>query len=281
MKRRTVISGLTASIAAPALIGLKSAQALAIKLDPTNPHDVHLIHRKLAYSMSADPSFMWLKATRYGVVDSKAIPFWDMHMGQAYTTKTLEKDDYEVTLWSAIFYTDVKTGKLLERFANPVTGKQVDVRYATPRVTKRLYTMQGEEREPINRPEMNITRSTDVGPAWIENDLVWVRGDTSTRMDPKEAGKARMSQVNDWSTYSGSLKGVADSKNVNPRSNWIFNDINTWPAWLEMGDQPGNYISRGLGQKEFAFKDMPAVWREMLAAQYPDYAKDPIAPLKA
>ncbi len=280
MKRRTLLSTMTAGIAAPALIGLKTASAVPLKLDPNNPDDVHLIHRKLAYSMSSKPAFMWLRATRCGVVDSKVIPFWDMHMGQAFITNDLPDHAYEVILWSAIFYTDVKTGKFMERFANPLTGKDVDIRYTAPRVTKRMYTMRGEEREPINRPEMNITRSTDVGPAWIENDLVWVRGDTSTRMDPKEPGKGRMSQVNDWSTYSGRLSEVADPKNVNPRANWIFNDINTWPAWLEMGDQPGNYISRGLGQNELKFENMPAVWRKMLADQYPGYAKDPIAPLK-
>ncbi|MBL8629562.1 MAG: DUF1838 family protein [Rhodospirillaceae bacterium] len=251
-----------------------------LKLDPNNPEHVHLIHRKLAYCMPGAPAFMWLKATRYGVVDSRVIPFWDMHVGQAFATRDLDDGAYEVTIWTAIFYTDVSTGKFMERFANPLTNKVVDVRYNAPRVGKRTYTQHGEEREPINRPEMNIMRATGVGPAWIENGLIWVRGDTSTRMEPKDPGKAKLSQVNDWSTYTGRLSDVADPKNLNPRANWIFNDINTWPAWLEMGDQPGNYVSRGIGQKERDFDAMPEVWRKMLAEQYPGYAKDPVAPLK-
>jgi hypothetical protein len=278
MERRTALK--VFGIGAPALVGLRKAGAAPLKLDPNNPEHVHLTHRKLAYSMSDAPTFMWLRATRSGLVDSKVYPFWDMNMGQAFTTKDLGNGDYEITLWSAIFYTDIKTGKFLERFVNPFTGKEVQIRYTAPRVTKRKYTHRGEERDPINRPEMTITRVLDVGPAWVENDTIWVRGDTSTRMEPKDPATAKLSQVNDWSTYMGRLSDVADPENLNPKSTWIFNDINTWPAWLEMADLPGNYVSRGLGQKETTFAAMPASWRKMLAEQYPGYAKDPIAPLK-
>ncbi|MBL8643074.1 MAG: DUF1838 family protein [Rhodospirillaceae bacterium] len=285
MKRRTALGVVGAGVVGPALMGFKSVGAAALKLDPQNPDHVMLIHRKLAYSMAADPAFMWLKATRYGLVDSKLTPFWDMHVGQAFATKDLPREKYpeggyEVTMWAGIFYTDIATGKFLDHFHNPFTGKTVAIRYNPPRVVKRVYRNLVEEREPLNRPEMNITRTTGVGPAWIENDMVWVRGDTATRMEPREPEKARMSQVNDWSTYSGRLSEVADPQNPNPRANWIFNDINTWPAWLEMGDQPGNYVSRGLGQNELKFENMPSAWRKMLAEQYPGYAKDPVAPLK-
>jgi len=278
MKRRSALGLLGAGIAAPAIIG--RASAAPIKLDPANPDHVMLIHRKLCFSMDATPTFVWLRATRYGLVDSRFTPFWEMHVGQAFTTKDLPGGDYEVTSWSAIFYTDIATGKFIETFNNPFTGKQVAIRYGAPRASKRLHTKTGEEREPMNRPEMNVTMNTDIGPAWIEGDAVWVRGDTGVRLEPKEPGKARMSQVNDWSTFYGATKDVADPDVKNPASTWIFNDVNTWASWLEMGDQPGNYVSRGLGQKEFAFDDMPATWRKILAERHPDFAKDPIGALK-
>lgn len=277
LKRRTALS----LLAAPALVGLKSAHAAPLNLDPTNPDHVMLMHRKLCFSADSTPTFMWLRATRMGVVDSKVYPFWEMHVGEAFMTTDLPDGNYEVSIWTAIFYTDIETGKFLETFKNPFTGKTLSVRYNAPRVSKRLQTKTGEEREPIDRPDMTVTRSTKIGPAWIEGDTAWVRGDTSTRLEPKDPERGgRLTQVNDWSTYYGATKNVADPDNKNPPSTWIFNDFNTWSTWLEMGDQPGNYVSRGLGRKAFTFDDMPRDWKKMLADQHPSFAKDPVAPLK-
>lgn len=280
MKRRSALGLLAGSMAAPAILKRAEAKSAPIKLDPANPDHVKLIHRKLCFSMDSTPTFVWLRATRFGLVDSRVTPFWEMHVGQAFTTRDLADGNYEVATWSAIFYTDVNTGRFIEIFRNPYTGKEVAIRYNAPRVTKRLHTNAGEEREPMNRPEMNVTMATDIGPAWIEGDAIWVRGDTNVRLEPKDPKMARLSQVNDWSTFYGALKDVADPDNKNPASTWIFNDINTWPAWLEMGEQPGNYVSRGLGQKEYSFDAMPAQWRTLLAQRYPDVAKDPIGALK-
>ncbi len=279
MKRRMALGLLGASAVAPAIIG-KAAQAAPLNLDPANPDHVKLIHRKLCFSMDTTPTFMWLRATRFGLVDSRFIPFWEMHVGQAFSTKDMPNGDYEVTSWSAIFYTDIASSKFIETFKNPLTGNTVAIRYGAPRVSKRLHTKSGEAREPMNRPEMNIDANTDIGPAWIEGGAVWVRGDTRIRLEPKDATKGRMSQVNDWSTFYGVTKDVADPDNKNPASTWIFNDINTWAAWLEMGDQPGNYVSRGLGQKEFNYDSLPSVWRKLMTERFPDFAKDPIGALK-
>jgi hypothetical protein len=280
MKRRTALGILGAAAAAPAIVG-RARAASPLKLDVANPDHVALIHRKLCFNLDGAPTFMWLRATRLGLVDSRFTPFWEMHVGQAFTTRDLSGGEYEVTSWSAIFYTDLDTGKFIDTFKNPYTGKTIAIRYNPPRVTKRRHTRTGEEREPLDRPGMTVETNTDIGPAWIEGDAVWVRGDTRVRLEPKEPGQGRISQVNDWSTFYGALKDVADPDNKNPPSTWIFNDINTWSAWLEMGDHPGNYVSRGLGQKEFRFDDMPATWRTLLAERYPDFAKDPVGALKA
>jgi hypothetical protein len=280
MKRRAALGFLGGSALAPAIIGRAAQAATPIKLDPQNPDHVKLIHRKLCFSMDTTPTFVWLRATRFGLVDSRFTPFWEMHVGQAFTTKDMPDGSYEVAMWSAIFYTDVNTGKFIETFRNPYTGKEVPIRYNAPRVMRRLHTKDGEAREPMNRPEMNVTMATGIGPAWIEGDAIWVRGDISVRLEPKDPKGARLSQVNDWSTFYGTLKDVANPDNKNPASTWIFNDINTWPAWLEMGDQPGNYVSRGLGQKEYGYDAMPAQWRGLVAQRYPDFGKDPVGALK-
>jgi hypothetical protein len=89
--------------------------------------------------------------------------------------------------------------------------------------------------------------------------------------------RGRLIQVNDWSTYAGSLRSVSDSEIKNPPSMWIFNDINTWP---EMGDHPGNYVSRGTGHKAYSFDEMPSTWKLLMKEQHPQIASDPTGALK-
>lgn len=187
---------------------------------------------------------------------------------------------FEVTNMSTIFYTDPATGKFIETFKNPLTGKSVAVRYGAPRVAKRHYNVNGEQRDAITRPGMRVQMTLDIGPAWAEGDQIWVRADTSMRAVPTEAGQERLIQVNDWSTYAGSLRGVSDPEIKNPPSMWIFNDINTWAEWLEMGDHPGNYVSRGIGHKAYSFDEMPSIWKMLMKERHPQIASDPAGALK-
>ena len=91
--------------------------------------------------------------------------------------------------------------------------------------------------------------------------------------DTPEAGK--LFQINDHSTYHGSLRDVADPDVKNAPATWSFNDLNTWPAWMEMGDNPGNYFSRGFGRKVFAIEDMPSTWHRFATDRFPEVMKDP------
>jgi hypothetical protein len=86
--------------------------------------------------------------------------------------------------------------------------------------------------------------------------------------------------VNDLSTYSGALKDVMDPKILRVGAEQIFNDDNTWPAWLGMGDLPGTYFSRAFGAKVFAYGQMPAVWRGLMARLHPEIARDPLRALQ-
>jgi hypothetical protein len=222
---------------------------------------------------------MWLRATRFGLVDSAFTPFWEMHVGSFFTVRDWEGGGFEVTNMNIIFYTDPVSGKFLETFRNPITGKNVAVRYPPPRIGKRHFNISGEIRDPMTRPGMDIKSSMNIGPAWAEGDNVWVRADTSSRMTPTDSAKGRLSQVNDWSTYAGSVKSVTDPDAKNPPSMWIFNDTNTWAEWLEMGDRPGNYVSRGIGHKAYSMDEMPKTWRVLVKQRFPQIAADPAGAL--
>jgi hypothetical protein len=94
------------------------------------------------------------------------------------------------------------------------------------------------------------------------------------------SGYAQPVEVNDLTTYFGSLRDIVNPKIASAPAAQVFSDINTWPGWLEMGDQPGNYYSRAYGEKVFSYNAMPKLWRDLMAQEYPEIAKDPAAALR-
>jgi hypothetical protein len=272
MKRRTAL-GLMA--AAP-FVASRSEQAFGatqLSLDPANPDDLYLINRKVNYTYDEEPVFWYIEAVRYGLVDSKFMPFWNMHVAFLFTVESTGEFEYGTNQLSAIFYSDLQTGDLLETFKNPITGASVPVRQPGLIRSNSRFDKTGQIRAERKIPGATVTSKEDIGPAWIIGDDVWVNADTRLRAEPKEPG-GRLLQVNDWSTYHASLKEVANPDVLCAAATMNFNDINTWPAWLNMGDQPGNYVSRGFGRKLRSADGMPPQWLRFMGELYPTESKD-------
>jgi hypothetical protein len=218
------------------LAGLARAGS-AVAQPPALPNQ-GLALRKLAFSMDTAPFYWWLRGTRYGLVDGEMTPFWDMHVGSLSVAKDLPGGKYQVSTIYVSFYTDIAT---------------------TP------------ETPPINVMK-GLTSRWLQGPLWVEGDRIYLRSDHLLR--GVDAGGQPV-RVNDLSTYSGVLQDVLDPKILRVQSEQIFNDDNTWPAWLGMGTLPGTYFSRAFGRKVFDYAEMPAVWRGLMASHYPDIARNP------
>lgn len=284
MKRRTVLglaggavsTTLLGSIAAAPQGAAQAASRKAAAFDPADPDQLALAFRKLAHSLDDSLTWWWLHGTRYGIVGSVATPLWDMHVGTWLRTRDLPDGRYEVKSAGANFYTLPGETKLLERFANPYTGKTVDVPYGPPRASVTLYDRKGGSPfANFRMPGMKIGRQeSDFGPAWVHDDEVMVRGDFMLHAEPEDPSRPTFT-VNDWSTYVGKLTDVADPRVQNPPCAQDFNDILDFPAWLQMPGHPGTYYSRCFGRKVFRYEQMPAQWRTLFEGRLPQEAKDP------
>ncbi len=277
--RRTTL-GLLGAAAGLAATGPLAVAATG-SMQPPDLEDkkqLALAFRKLAYSLDDSMTFWWLRGTRYGVVDAEATPFWDMYVGTWFKTRNLDDGAYEVTMANVNFYTPPNSTELLEVFQNPYTGKSVPVKYVMPQ--KPWRTVIGAEGGAAfggsDIPGMTTTKGHSEGPAFIEGDEVFIRGDMFMYAEPQDpASGAKPLRVNDWSTYVGKLSDIASPAVTNAPASQSFIDILTWPKWLEMGDQPGSYVSRCVGRKAFAYEQMPQTWRRLFERTQPDAAKDP------
>ena len=283
ISRRTAL-GLMGAAAGLAATGRAAGAAAgsAPLPDLGDGKQLSLAFRKLAYSLDGSVTFWWMRGTRYGVVDSVATAFWDMYVGAWFTTRDLDAESYEVTMASANFYTPPDSTTLLQVFRNPYTGEDVPVKYAAPRPWRTTMGREGGSAFGGDIPGMKTTRSDAVGPGWIEGEDVVIRGDLILNAVPEDpASAAKPLHVNDWSTYVGRLADVMDPNVRNAAAVQYFNDILTWPKWLNMGDQRGSFVSRCFGRKVAGYARMPATWRSLFEQALPEAAKDPVGVLKA
>lgn len=282
MKRRTALGLMGVSMGMAAAGGALAAGKTARNaLDLADKRQFARAFRKIAYSLDDSVTFWWLNGTRYGVVDSVATPFWDMYVGAWFTTRTLDDEHYEVVMAGANFYTPPNSTDLLQFFTNPYTGQVVPVKYAPPKASVTRMGLEGGSAFGGNIPGMKTTVHDAAGPSSIEGDEVIIRGDMILNAQPLDpSGGVKPLVVQDWSTYVAKLADVANPKVQNAPASQSFIDVLTWPAWLQMGDQRGSYVSRCYGRKAFSYAQMPATWRKLFAQAMPEVAKDPAAVLK-
>ena len=280
LQRRTVL-GLMGAAALAGVAGVAEAgkaKGTAATLDLADREQLALAYRKMAFSADDSLAFWWLRGTRYGVVDSVATPMWDMHVGAWMRTRDLDGGAFEVTMVNANLYTAPGGTDLIKGVRNPYTGQELTFpSYELKAMTSR-HDRDGGSAFGFKPPGMKTTVESGIGPAWIDGDDLVINGDMVLHAYP-EADKpgAKPMHVNDWSTYIASLADVANPRVRNAAAAHYFNDINSWPAWMQMGDLPGSYVSRAFGRKVFAYDRMPALFRKLMADRYPAVAKDPLA----
>ncbi len=275
--RRTLLRlgvATTAAVIAPLSDG-RAQPAPSPTDQPASPAaDAQIAHRKLAYSMDSALTFSWLRGVRYAAVDNVLRPLWTMHLGTLFRTQDLATG-YGVTAATTTFYTDLDTGRLLKSVKNPITGKTLEVHYFPPSPQTMVYGRSGPPK-PDSGPLATLENHVDTGPAWIDGETISVLGD---HLAYSREGAPSKIRVNDLMTFVGLARDVADPRMLNPPSTTIFNDLNTWPPWMQMGDAPGAYFSRAWGRKEFSYDAMPGVWRALMQTEYPAIAANPASAL--
>jgi len=280
MKRRTFLTGVSAAAAvgAPGLMTSDKAHAAPL-LDPNKPEDLHIIHRKLNFTMDDRPVFWFIDATRMGLKDYEFTPFWRMHVGFISVVKDVGEYLYESSLLMKIFYSDLQTGKLLETWDNPYTGQTRTVQQPGVYRVKRTHGLTGVVHEAVTEDERaNENRRDDrIGPAAIVNDDVWCNGDMIEKIGKPDRLDMNI-YVNDWSTFHGSISEVSDPSVASAAATHTFNDINTFNhPWIGMRGVTANSVSRGYGRKSHSIEGMPAPWRAFMADYHPEILADVVA----
>jgi len=244
-----------------------------LQLDPNVPEDLYYMHRKLAYSLDENQLTYWnIEALRMGMRDGILTPFWKLHVGIVYKCTDLGPHRYENKAILKIFYTDLETGKLLESFDNPYTGKTHEAQQPRLFKTTRIFGMNGVEHDD---KDDDIFRDDRLGPVRIIGDDIWLNADSILRSEPPNR-RNKLVQVNDWSTYLGSMRDVTNPDLMSAPATHTFNDLNTFnSSWSGMDDVENIYsISRGFGRKSHSPDALPEIWKNFVRDTHPELLTD-------
>jgi len=253
-------------------VGTSHAETLP-RNPPADPIQLLQTYRKMRFALHDEPVYWWMRATKYGLVDSLLTPLYEMEIASIFKVVESNSDNFITKALEIVYATDAETGKLLKEWVNPYTGDALPMHHIPIGPNTMNYTVDGAEL-PTELPGATLEASREFGPIWFEADSVWLRDDTAARVTQAD-GKSKPFRVYDWPTYHSKRADVSDPASDSAPCGVSFTAVSDWQRWMGMQGRPGNLMTRGSGQKVANYDHLPARFRGLLEEVHPTIAANP------
>lgn len=247
-------------------------------LDPSDPADRLQLYRKLHYRNDDGLVWWWLQGPKFGQVGTTLTPLFTMVVGTLMRIRQTDDGGFDLTTLEMVFLADLVSGARLREWRNPYTGETLPVNFDPLGPNTVHYRADNTRVVPATLGGARLEATARVSEPLVVGDDVYFRDESTARVF--SPGRTQPFEVNDLSTYHGSLRELQDPKVSMARATVAFAEVTGWQRWMNMGERPGNLTSRSSGAKVRDFGSMPANWRAMLAEAAPRIAADPVAALQ-
>ena len=253
------------------------APTASLDLDLNDPWDRLTALAKLRGSIDGKPVMWWMKGTRFGVVDKVVEPMFGMLIGSFQTMLPVEGEGYMLNMLEMSYFTDLKTGEVIDTFVNPYNGKTLQI----PEQRLGPYPVMLKP-SGVVLPDVpafgDIDLTTRVGPAIIHRDDVWIRDDSSVKVDSDHPMMGKHT-YNELVTYRGKLSDINNPELASAPAEIMFQSVTSWREWFQADDVGGHTTARATGTKIFSIDDFPPEYLAAARERHPDIIADPIAAL--
>ncbi len=214
-----------------------------------------------------------VKGLYYGVVDSEITPLYGVLAGTMaqykvnYSTQQIIGTTFEVA-----YFTDWKTGRLLETFKNPYTDSIVEVPQTRMGPSKITFSVEGRSGISEN-PELknfNISHRF-IGPR-NENGQVYLVTESIVKTPEDFPGPPF--KYNEVTTYKAQMRSITDPSTVMANDSTHFNAVVSWRPWLKMQGHPGHLFGTASGGNYNKISDFPPYYVELTKFYHPDVFSD-------
>jgi hypothetical protein len=260
--RRTFCLALTAG---PALATLPALADAPIRrtLDLTDREDALTALIKMRGSLEPVDVPFWYYGTIYAVLPGKTpFPLVDFEGSEIDYYERQSDGSYYAYAATASFFRDTRTGKLIETFDNPITGKRNEVQPNTISVDAHyIYTSHGFKRSDDATPLDDDDNIADL-LHWRESgDDVWL---TMRRAYPPGLPMA------EHQLLRGSLTELHDPSLPRVRTTAAPTFISPWLRWLDMREHPGHTVWAGPAKKLDRVEDYPRELLGLMEKHFPE-----------
>jgi len=287
--RRMMIGGfgLAALLQNPALARAAEARGPAGRtLDLTKPEANIIAMAKITATLEPDAhTHGYYTGVLMGVVPGQEVRELVGVIGMS-TQRLMpvpEKGGYQLLQKECGFFTDLTTGRVLDRWMNPYLGEEVTpFHIANPAVNRwilplipdsRFYDRaEGTERPPkpfvlpwrLAGDRLMLEQRTHF---WAENPLdpsVWKRESSGARI-----------QISDMMSYNVSWKALNDPKkpHVDHWGHWVH--VRPWQPWMLMADRPGHCLYSAMTGSAATLADVPLEIVGLVQERLPEFLLPP------
>jgi hypothetical protein len=278
INRRDLVLGGTAAIAGLTLTSsAKEPAAESLNLDLNDPWDRLTALAKFRGSIDGSTVMWWMKGTRFGVVDDVVTPLFGMLIGSFQRVLPVPGEGFLLNMLEMSYFTDLQTGEVLDTFINPYNGKVCEV----PEQRLGPYPVMLKPTGvvlPDDPAFGKIELSTRVGPAIVQGDDVWIRDDSTIKVDSDHPMMGKHT-YNELVTYRGKLADLNNAALPSAPAECIFQSVTSWREWFQADDVDGNTTARATGVKINRLEDFPPEYLAAARVRHPELIADPEAVL--
>jgi hypothetical protein len=214
----------------------------------------------------------WIKGVLSGIVDQETTQL--LGVSQQIFTRHRRKDDgsFDAVYLELVYFTDLETGKVLDKWNNPYTGRKVTVPAQVLGPTRIKIPLS---LSVINEP---YAMEGIKNKHWLE-PLPIVGGDVAfnERIDsyvpPMTKGGVPL-KFHEVFSFRASTEMLADRSRSHVPATVDKVNVISWRPWMEMSEINGVSMSRGAGRVIVNYDDLPMDLNRNNKEFYPDVVRD-------
>ncbi len=253
-----------------------SASAAAPNLD--DPKDFLTTVVKMRGATDGSIAMGWITGQRYAIVDGRAIPMFGLLASTFFQYTRIDDLTFEMRSFEVAYFTDLVTGKLLERWENPITGIIIDDIPQT-RMGPSIVPVKPGGFDLSAVPSMaNLDANHLFRPAVTQGDDIWITEEIKIAGDAPAPGVPPF-RYNEMTTYNAKLSDLAKPGLATVPTSIQYQSFVGMSPWLGMEGIDAMNMGRGSGRRATRVEDMPAYYLELTEKYHPDVLNDPLSVL--
>ncbi|MEO8223893.1 MAG: DUF1838 family protein [Gammaproteobacteria bacterium] len=219
----------------------------------------------------------YVVGARYAVPEHRLVPMMGILAATFSQYRRISPDAFEARALEIAYFTDLATGKLLEKWRNPVTDVTVDVEQIRMGPSRLLITADGLTVARPSGEAKGLELKHTFQPPVVVGDNVWVTEQINVDGPP---GPGRF-VYNELTTLCASKSELDDPRRATVATQVQYQSLISYRPWMGFGDTPGQTLARGAGRHVAHIEELPPYYLELTRRMHPDVMKDPLALLAA